>query len=130
MKSKYIGFFLVAVAVGIIIIFALTGCNTFEIHNDPKQPPDCNDMYTFSILASKMSGPFSKENTSAAVALNLITLKIPKCETARENMNEENKIKTCLKTFYINSKKIKPYEINYDKKDYKNKTQFFECLNK
>lgn len=112
--------FIMAVIFGFLFGIILLACNSFGPIVIKDQPQECNDMYTLMDFSSRMSGIFSKENTSAATALTLMTLSYSDCKKAREDFKKQIRFDDCKKMIY--GPVLLPKEENY-----KRYADFLEC---
>lgn len=115
--------FIIGIVIGIIIGFligsVILGCNT-NSKRMYSQPRDCDDMDRFVNMTSKLTGIFSKENTSAAVALNLVTLSWAECRKARNEADKKEIFDKCFLMIYGNKPEPK-------KENYKKYADFADC---
>ena len=129
-----------------ILMFGLSNlaCNTFNTFKPtliPDPPQECHDWYTLIHFTTKLTGAFSKSNTSVASALALVSLSYGDCKQARKELKKEAKERQerigkelkkmeaerirqeCIKLIY--GPKLLPKKGNYKKY-----ADFLECQNK
>ena len=95
-------------------------CNSFEVYDSPKQPQECNDMYTFMSFTSAMTGVFNKGNSASGSALTLLTMTYADCKKARLQFRKDKRRKECI--YIIYGGKLLPKNENYRKY-----ADFMEC---
>lgn len=135
MKNKMVLFFTLF-AIALLGFIFLMGCNTnqVKVQRPTTEPMECHDMDRFLDLAGKMVGILSKENTTAAASITLVTTSYADCKTERKNIINKKELqaieKARQKRFDDCRNMIYGPELLPKEENYKRYSEFLECIEK
>lgn len=133
MNFRQIVVTIAVLSLALLMFIVSVGCGTGQAKKTRPvtDPMECHDMDGFRHLAGKMVGIISKENTTATIALTLVTTAYADCKTERKILikKKENEVIRLREQYRFESCKRMIYgaEVLKKEEDYKKYADFADC---